>query len=38
MGLAGIIIPEAQGGAELGMLDAVAIAEALGYAACPGPF
>lgn len=38
MGLAGIIIPEAYGGAELGMLDAVAIAEALGYAACPGPF
>ena len=30
MGLAGIIIPEAQGGAELGMLDAVAIAEAAG--------
>ena len=38
MGLAGIIIPEAHGGAELGMLDAVAIAEAMGYAACPGPF
>jgi alkylation response protein AidB-like acyl-CoA dehydrogenase len=38
MGLAGLIIPEAHGGAELGMLDAVAIAEALGYAACPGPF
>ncbi len=38
MGLAGIIIPEGHGGAELGMLDAVAIAEALGYAACPGPF
>ena len=29
MGLAGLIIPEAHGGAELGMLDAVAIAEAL---------
>ena len=28
MGLAGLIIPEAHGGAELGMLDAVAIAEA----------
>ena len=38
MGLAGLIIPEAHGGADLGMLDAVAIAEALGYAACPGPF
>lgn len=38
MGLAGIIIPEAYGGAELGMLEAMAIAEALGYAACPGPF
>ena len=38
MGLTGLIIPEAHGGAELGMLDAVAIAEALGYAACPGPF
>ena len=38
MGLAGMVIPEAHGGAELGMLDAVAVAEALGYAACPGPF
>ena len=38
MGLAGVLIPEAYGGAQLGMLDAVAIAEALGYAACPGPF
>ena len=34
MGLAGVLIPEAYGGAQLGMLDAVAIAEALGYAAC----
>ncbi len=38
MGLAGVLIPETHGGAELGMLDAVVIAEALGYAACPGPF
>ena len=38
MGLAGIVIPEAHGGAELGMLDAVAVAGALGYAACPVPF
>ena len=38
MGLAGILIPEAHGGAGLGMLDAVVLAEALGYAACPGPF
>ena len=38
MGLAGVLIPEAHGGAEMGMLDAVVIAEALGYAACPGPF
>ena len=38
LGLAGVLIPEAHGGAALGMLDAVAIAEALGYAACPGPF
>ena len=38
MGLAGVLIPEAYGGAGLGMLDAVVIAEALGYAACPGPF
>ena len=38
MGLAGVLIPEAHGGAGLGMLDAVVIAEALGYAACPGPF
>ena len=38
MGLAGVLIPEAHGGAGLGMLDAVVIAEALGYAVCPGPF
>ena len=38
MGLAGVLIPEAHGGAGLGMLDAVVLAEALGYAACPGPF
>ena len=38
MGLAGVLIPEEHGGAGLGMLDAVVIAEALGYAACPGPF
>ena len=38
MGLAGVLIPEKHGGAGLGMLDAVVIAEALGYAACPGPF
>lgn len=38
MGLAGGLIPEVHGGAGLGMLDAVVIAEALGYAACPGPF
>ena len=38
MGLAGVLIPEVHGGAGLGMLDAVVIAEALGYAACPGPF
>ena len=38
MGLAGVLIPEVHDGAGLGMLDAVVIAEALGYAACPGPF
>lgn len=38
MGIAGMLVPETFGGAGLGMLDAVAIAEALGYAACPGPF
>ena len=38
MGLAGLLIPEAHGGVGLGMLDAVVVAEALGYALCPGPF
>lgn len=38
MGLSGILIDESQGGAGLGMLDAMVVSEALGYAACPGPF
>ena len=38
LGIAGLLIPEAQGGVGLGMLDAVVVAEALGYAICPGPY
>jgi alkylation response protein AidB-like acyl-CoA dehydrogenase len=38
LGLAGLIVPEAQGGSGLDLLDLALAAEELGYAACPGPF
>ncbi len=38
LGLAGLVIPEAQGGAGLPLLDAALVAETLGRGAAPGPF
>jgi alkylation response protein AidB-like acyl-CoA dehydrogenase len=38
LGLAGLLIPEAHGGAGLALLDAALVAETLGRAAAPGPF
>jgi len=38
LGIPGLIIPESLGGVGLGMLDAVVVAEALGYHITPGPF
>lgn len=38
LGLAALLVPEDQGGLGLGVLDAVVVAEALGYHVCPGPF
>jgi len=38
LGLAGLVIPEAHGGAGLPLLDAALVAETLGRAAAPGPF
>lgn len=38
LGLAGLLVPEAQGGAGLGLLDAALAAEALGRQAAPTPF
>jgi alkylation response protein AidB-like acyl-CoA dehydrogenase len=38
LGLGGVLVPEAQGGSGLGMMDAALAAEALGYAASPAPF
>jgi alkylation response protein AidB-like acyl-CoA dehydrogenase len=38
LGLAGLAIPEAHGGAGLALLDAALVAEALGRSAAPGPF
>src|ERR1700712_2238818 len=38
LGLHGLLVPERFGGAELGVLDAVVAAEALGNAAAPVPF
>jgi len=34
----GILIPEAQGGSELSLLDAALVSQALGYSATPSPF
>lgn len=38
LGAAGILVPEAQGGSELGLLDAVLVAQSLGHAVTPSPF
>ncbi len=38
LGLAGLAIPEAHGGAGLALLDAALVAESLGRSAAPGPF
>lgn len=38
LGLAGLVVPEAHGGAGLGLLDAALAAETLGRFAAPGPF
>lgn len=38
LGIAGILVPEAQGGSGLGLLDAVVAAQALGHAVTPSPF
>ena len=38
LGLAGLVIPEAHGGAGLSLLDAALVAEVLGRSAAPGPF
>ncbi|MEM7412775.1 MAG: acyl-CoA dehydrogenase family protein [Myxococcota bacterium] len=38
LGMTGILVPEAQGGSGLGLLDAALVAQALGFAATPAPF
>jgi alkylation response protein AidB-like acyl-CoA dehydrogenase len=38
LGLPGLLIPEAQGGSGLGILDAAVVAESLGYGAAPAPY
>jgi alkylation response protein AidB-like acyl-CoA dehydrogenase len=38
LGLAGLAIPEAHGGAGLALLDSTLVAETLGRSAAPGPF
>ena len=38
LGVAGVLIPEAQGGAALTLLDAALISQSLGHAAAPTPF
>jgi alkylation response protein AidB-like acyl-CoA dehydrogenase len=38
LGLAGLTVPEAHGGAGLGLLELALVAEQLGYGAAPGPF
>jgi alkylation response protein AidB-like acyl-CoA dehydrogenase len=38
LGVTGVLVPEAQGGSGLKLLDAVLIAQALGHAATPCPF
>ncbi len=38
LGVTGVLVPEAQGGSELALLDAAILAQALGHAATPAPF
>jgi alkylation response protein AidB-like acyl-CoA dehydrogenase len=38
LGVTGVIVPEARGGAGLALLDAALVGQALGYAATPSPF
>ena len=38
LGVAGVLVPEALGGSDLGLLDAALVAWALGHAAAPAPF
>jgi alkylation response protein AidB-like acyl-CoA dehydrogenase len=38
LGVAGILVPEKQGGSELSLLDAALVSQALGHAATPSPF
>ena len=38
LGVTGILVPEAQGGSELALLDASLVSQALGHAATPTPF
>jgi alkylation response protein AidB-like acyl-CoA dehydrogenase len=38
LGVTGVLVPEAQGGSALALLDAALIAQALGHAATPTPF
>ena len=38
LGVTGILVPEAQGGSGLALLDAALVSQALGYAATPAPF
>ncbi len=38
LGVTGILVPEAQGGSAMTLLDAALVAEALGHAATPAPF
>ena len=38
LGVAGILVPEKQGGSDLSLLDAALVSQALGHAATPSPF
>ena len=38
LGVAGILVPESQGGSDLNLLDAALVAQAMGYAAAPTAF
>ncbi|MEE2664357.1 MAG: acyl-CoA dehydrogenase family protein [Myxococcota bacterium] len=38
LGVSGMLVPEAQGGSELALLDAALVSQALGHAATPTPF